>query len=124
VVVAFKKVKWYAEDSVLCIIADFNQIYCSFCDSYQHAHCYGYVGPTFALVPTEHICYSCLLADIYIELSDMEYLARVRRILHYLREQRECESETALATALGQSLLPCYRAPDVIRCILRTSINY
>jgi hypothetical protein len=57
------------------------------------------------MIPTEHICYSCLLADKHAKLSDMEYLARVRRILHFLRERGEFSSEMTLAAALGKLIL-------------------
>ncbi|KAF2690176.1 hypothetical protein K458DRAFT_99667 [Lentithecium fluviatile CBS 122367] len=76
--------------------------FCSFCMKWQHLHCYGYTGSNLAKAPQEHVCYTCLFADQFMDLSEMEYLARVRRILYFLRE-RDYDSEAQLTNALVQA---------------------
>lgn len=38
------------------------QIGCSYCDTWQHFHCYGFTGPDDPRIPEDHACYQCLLA--------------------------------------------------------------
>jgi hypothetical protein len=53
------------------------------------------------MAPLEHVCYTCLLADKALDLSDMSYRATIRRILYHLRKQ-EHTTETQLVSALGE----------------------
>lgn len=56
------------------------QIGCSYCDTWQHFHCYGFTGPDDPRVPEDHACYQCLLAGRdEVTLSTLKELALKRR---------------------------------------------
>ncbi|KAF2178333.1 hypothetical protein K469DRAFT_335916 [Zopfia rhizophila CBS 207.26] len=62
-----------------------DMINCSFCDTWQHLHCYGFRGSEDARIPAVHACYQCLLHSredaLLRELRD---LALLRRGVHIL----------------------------------------
>ncbi|KAF2812571.1 uncharacterized protein BDZ99DRAFT_496961 [Mytilinidion resinicola] len=65
-----------------------DMINCSFCDTWQHLHCYGYCGSDDPRIPVVHACYNCLLQDKEApRLPEMRDLALQRRGMHIIEKQ-------------------------------------
>lgn len=70
--------------TVLCQ-CEYNQeeddiVYCSFCNTWQHLHCYGYTGNNDPRLPEVHACYQCLLSSSEGDTIDkLHTLAAQRR---------------------------------------------
>ncbi|ORY13070.1 HORMA domain-domain-containing protein [Clohesyomyces aquaticus] len=77
-----------------------DMINCSFCDTWQHLHCYGYRGSDDPRIPTVHACYDCLLQGAEHELlRELRCLALCRRAIHILQGQ-EVTNDKELANVL------------------------
>ncbi|KAF2739617.1 DNA-binding protein [Polyplosphaeria fusca] len=60
-------------------------IHCRFCNTWQHTHCYGYLGHEDVRIPEVHACYHCLLHTSDNALyREMRGLALRRRAIHVL----------------------------------------
>jgi len=82
------------------------QVQCSVCDTWQHLHCYGYVGDEDTRIPDKHYCYFCVLNgkgdnDIHTALQE---LARKRRVMYRVNEHG-MRTRTDLARDLGETAL-------------------
>ncbi|OCK84967.1 hypothetical protein K432DRAFT_439681 [Lepidopterella palustris CBS 459.81] len=65
-----------------------DMINCSFCDTWQHLHCYGYRGSDDPRIAKVHACYQCLLQDKEMPLlRELKDLALLRRGVHIIRAQ-------------------------------------
>ncbi|GAD92959.1 meiosis specific protein Hop1, putative [Paecilomyces variotii No. 5] len=60
-------------------------IKCSFCHTYQHSLCYGFINPTDPRLPETHACYRCLLEpnepSLIPELNTLVLLRRAMKII-------------------------------------------
>jgi meiosis-specific protein HOP1 len=77
------------------------QIFCEFCETFQHLHCYGYHGVDDARVPTTHICYGCLCKGDGKSLKEAQSLAFRRRAIHLL-QQGSLDGNSHFAKVLGK----------------------
>ncbi|KAF2465400.1 uncharacterized protein BDR25DRAFT_345980 [Lindgomyces ingoldianus] len=77
-----------------------DMINCSFCDTWQHLHCYGYRGSEDQRIPAVHACYDCLLQGKEHELlRELRYLALCRRGIRFL-EAHDVTNDKELANIL------------------------
>ena len=68
---------------------------------WQHLHCYGYAGDDDSRLPTDHVCYQCLLGhDEEQTLKKMELLACKRRGM-YLAIEDGLKTQKDFVIALG-----------------------
>ncbi|KAI4252537.1 MAG: hypothetical protein L6R42_007918 [Xanthoria sp. 1 TBL-2021] len=82
---------WAASDDGVHVYCQCNfnheegkMVQCSYCKSWQHDHCYGYIS---SVLPDDHahVCYRCLFAqDDITRLRQLENLALARRCLGLL----------------------------------------
>ncbi|KAF2089473.1 DNA-binding protein [Saccharata proteae CBS 121410] len=64
-----------------------DMINCSFCETWQHLHCYGYRGVDDPRIPSTHACYRCLLEDKEVPLlHELKNLALLRRGIHVIQD--------------------------------------
>lgn len=76
-------------------------VQCSFCDTYQHLRCYGYLPQE---VPERHACYYCLFQGHDDQrLSELQDLALTRRCLWILYGHDSPQNHAGLARRLGKS---------------------
>ena len=79
------------------------KVACTYCDTWQHLHCYGYTSDEDPRLPTDHVCYQCLLGgreeDVLKELKD---LAQKRRGM-YFALQTGLKTQRDFAANLGNS---------------------
>lgn len=86
---------------------------CDICDSWQHAHCYGYVNLTDPRMPNEHVCYVCLLGkDEAQVLDELRNMALLRRAIHLLVEKNGMRTVKSFAEDLQCDL---QTASNVVR---------
>lgn len=85
-------------------------VQCSFCDTYQHLRCYGYLPQE---CPKTHACYRCLFQGHDDQrLSELQDLALTRRCLWILYGHDVPRSHAELARRLGKS---CWSHMEVTR---------
>ncbi|KAL8807617.1 MAG: hypothetical protein Q9182_000601 [Xanthomendoza sp. 2 TL-2023] len=73
-------------------------VQCSYCHTWQHTHCYGYIS---VAIPGEHACYRCLFEDFDTpRLEKLEDFARTRRSLWMLFGQEPPSSQSELKRRL------------------------
>lgn len=59
---------------------------CGFCNTWQHLHCYGYLGSDDPRVPDIHACYRCLLQEKEAPLlRELQDLALLRKGVHIIQ---------------------------------------
>ena len=76
-------------------------VLCEFCESYQHLHCYGYLGKDDIRLPTVHICYQCLLNEEDEHLREVRDHSMHRRALWFLRNNASFASLKSYGRSLG-----------------------
>ncbi|OCL02733.1 hypothetical protein AOQ84DRAFT_348717 [Glonium stellatum] len=92
-----------------------DMINCSFCNTWQHLHCYGYRGSDDPRIPAIHACYQCLLQDkegpLLRELKD---LALLRRGVHII-ETEGYSNDRSFSAALHCDLQTAGRVASHLR---------
>ncbi|CAO2655935.1 Nn.00g047380.m01.CDS01 [Neocucurbitaria sp. VM-36] len=78
-----------------------HMVLCEFCESYQHLHCYGYLGKDDIRLPTIHVCYQCLLNEEDEHLREVREQAMHRRALWFLRNNASFASLKSYGKSLG-----------------------
>ncbi|KAF1845444.1 DNA-binding protein [Cucurbitaria berberidis CBS 394.84] len=74
---------------------------CEFCESYQHLHCYGYVGKDDLRLPVTHVCYQCLLNGEEEHVRQLRDQAMHRRALWLLRDNASFADTKSFGRGLG-----------------------
>ncbi|KAL8695143.1 MAG: hypothetical protein Q9218_000311 [Villophora microphyllina] len=79
----------------------YKQVQCSFCNTWAHLHCYGYLSQEF---PEVHACYRCLFESYDdARLGELQDLALTRRCLWMLYGHDPPQNQAGLARSLGKS---------------------
>lgn len=83
------------------IQADTFKIACDYCNTWQHCHCYGYLGLRDPRIPDKHACYLCLLGKkeggLLKELRDLVLL---RNAVHVLKRDGGLKNINSLKSDL------------------------
>ena len=75
---------------------------CTFCHTFQHERCYGYIAGNGATPPDTHACYTCLLEPKEKPLlTGMKRMTVYRRAIYMLYNDGFPNSLTELAKNLG-----------------------
>jgi meiosis-specific protein HOP1 len=90
-----------------------DQIECSACETWQHLHCYGYIGSNDPRIPDDHYCYQCILdygkdTTAYKALKDLT----VRRRVMFRVNEHGMRTRTDLAKDLCKQLHVHFRGLD------------
>ncbi|GAB7364054.1 hypothetical protein MBLNU230_g4609t1 [Neophaeotheca triangularis] len=90
---------------------DKDMIVCSCCETQQHPQCYGFIRRDDPRMPTEHVCYACLLGEREdTTLKELKLLSLRRRVMYFafvhgIRNRRDLARDLALdVTLLGPVL--------------------
>jgi len=86
-----------------------DMVECTYCNTWQHLHCYGYTGASDPRLPDDHICYQCLMGDEeQATLTKLQALALKRRGMHFAL-QNGLKNQRDFATDLGKSISFAWR---------------
>ncbi|KAL5377804.1 hypothetical protein DPSP01_009582 [Paraphaeosphaeria sporulosa] len=78
-----------------------NVVRCHGCNGWQHAQCYAYDGLNDMRMPTERMCYTCLLGDASnSQFTEVKTLTRTRQVIHCIRV-RGMTSSIQITNILG-----------------------
>lgn len=95
-------VRLFPHAAPVMLISNLQQVQCSYCSTWQHLHCYGYMGSQDPRLPEEHVCYWCLLGDTDVKgYAALQELAVQRRAMFYI-SKNGMRTKTDLSKALGE----------------------
>ncbi|KAH9810921.1 HORMA domain [Teratosphaeria destructans] len=103
------------EDDMVC---------CTYCDTWQHLPCYGYIGRDDPRIPNDHVCYQCLLGDEEQPLLEsLKELSTRRRgmdfaLLHGLKSMKQFAKDMDLES---WEAMPVYQHLKNMKYIVEAS---
>lgn len=81
------------------------QVQCSYCETWQHLHCYGFTDNEDRRLPDQHACYRCVIGTTDQKLmAILQELVLKRRAMHYAIHAG-LSTKKAFTASLGKPFL-------------------